>query len=298
MMLGDPITQLTIAMEVDYFQLNRAQYYVPVTVDIPGGELALAKRFGADHTVIDFLCEIRDATTGATVSNLRDHVNIKLSDETAAQLTRRHVEYDSGFTLFPGRYLIKFLARDDETGRIGTFETYFLIPNLNVVRKRLAVSAVILSGQRVDLGGALYNAVRGKKLAEENAANPLVQNGSKLIPSVTRVFHRDQNLYIYLQAYDKDPVPPPGTAQPSASVAKQPKPYFAYVSQYLEGKLALEAGPIAVTAKSATRLGVIPINFQIGLGTLAPGKYRCEVTVLDPTGNRAAFWQGPFMLVK
>ena len=29
-MLGDPITDLTIAMEVNYFQLNRAEYYVPV----------------------------------------------------------------------------------------------------------------------------------------------------------------------------------------------------------------------------------------------------------------------------
>lgn len=298
MMLGDPITQLTISMEVDYFQLNRAQYFVPVTVDIPGRELVLAQRFGASHTVIDFLCEIRDAATGVTVSNLRDHVDIKLTDETAAQLARRRVEYDSGFTLFPGRYLIKFLARDDETGRIGTFETYFVIPNLNVVKKRVAISAVILGSQRVDVGGALYNAVRGKKLAKDNAANPLVQNGSKLIPAVTRVFHRDQNLYIYLQAYDNDPAPPPGTAQPSAAVSKQPQPYFVYVSQYLEGKLALQTGPIAVTAISGTRLGVIPINFQIGLGTLAPGQYRCEVTVLDPTGHRAAFWQGPFMLME
>ena len=29
-MLGDPITELTIAMEVNYFQLNRAEYFVPV----------------------------------------------------------------------------------------------------------------------------------------------------------------------------------------------------------------------------------------------------------------------------
>lgn len=298
MMLGDPITQLTIVMEVDYFQLNRAQYFVPVTVNIPGSELALAKHFGADHTVIDFLCEIRDAVTGSTVSNLRDHVNIKLSDETAAQLARRRVEYDTGFTLFPGRYLIKFLARDDETGRIGTFKTYFVIPNLNVVKKRLAISAVILSSQRVDLGSALYNAVHGKKLSKENAANPLVQNGSKLIPSVTRVFRQYHNLSIYLQAYEKDPAPTPGSAKPSGPTPEHPKPYFAYVSLYRNRKLALQTAPIAVTAKSGTRLGVIPINFQISLGTLAPGKYSCEVTTLDPTGQRAAFWQGPFMLMK
>jgi VWFA-related protein len=298
MMLGDPITNLTIAMEVDYFQLDRAEYFVPVTINIPGSELVLAKRFGADHTVIDFLCEIKDATTGATMSNLRDHVNIKLSNQTAEQLARRRVEYDSGFTLFPGRYSIKFLARDDETGRIGTFQTYFVIPDLNVVKQRVAISSVILGSQRLDLGSALYNVERGKKQAQENAANPLVQNGSRLIPSVTRVFNQDEKLYVYLQSYKKDPPPPSGAKQTPFSEGKTSNPYFAYVSLYQNQKLIYGSAPISVSAKSDTRLGVIPISFQIGLGSLAPGKYLCEVTVLDTTGYRAAFWQGPFMLVK
>ena len=82
-MLGDPITDLTIAMEIDYFQLNRAEYYVPIIVKIPGRELALAKRFGAEHTLIDFVCEIKDEAGGLTVSNVRDIVDIKLSDATA-----------------------------------------------------------------------------------------------------------------------------------------------------------------------------------------------------------------------
>ena len=107
-------------MEINYFQLNRAEYFVPIVVKIPGRELALAKRGGAEHTLIDFIYEIKDIYGGVTVSNNRDHVNIKLSDATAAELSRRPIEYDSGFTLLPGKYTIKFLARDDETGRIGT----------------------------------------------------------------------------------------------------------------------------------------------------------------------------------
>jgi len=31
-------------MEVNYFQLNHAEYYVPVVMKIPGSELALARR--------------------------------------------------------------------------------------------------------------------------------------------------------------------------------------------------------------------------------------------------------------
>ena len=127
-MLGDPITELTIAMEVDYFQLNRAEYFVPMVVKIPGSELALAQAGAAPNTpLIDFIGEVKD-DFGTTIQNVRDKVDIKLSDATAAELAKRPIEYDTGFTLLPGKYTIKFLARDAETGRIGTYQTNFSSP--------------------------------------------------------------------------------------------------------------------------------------------------------------------------
>jgi len=297
LMLGDPVTDLTIAMEIDYFQLNRAEYYVPIVVKIPGRELALAKKFGAEHTLIDFVCEVKDQNSGMTMSNVRDFVNIKLSDATAAELGHRPVEYDSGFTLFPGKYTIKFLARDDETGRMGTFQTTFVIPDLNKVTKRLAISSVVLSSQRVNLNDALYTASRGKEQAKDDAANPLVQEGQKLIPSVTRVFSRDRQLYVYLQAYRKDSAAGAGDMAPAVTANNSAAPLFAYVSLYGNQALALESPAIAVTAQPATRLGVVPLSFHIGLATLNPGRYQCQVTVLDPAGHRAAFWQGSILLV-
>jgi VWFA-related protein len=299
LMLGDPVTDLTISMEIDYFQLNRAEYFVPIVVKIPGRELALAKKFGAEHTLIDFVCEVKDESSGATMSNVRDFVNIKLSDETAAQLAHRPVEYDSGFTLFPGKYTIKFLARDDETGRIGTFQTSFVIPDLNKSKNRLAISSVVLSSQKVALNDALYNATRGKEQAKDDAANPLVQDGQKLIPSVTRVFSRDREMYVYLQAYQKDIAPAAPTQASTAAAAavaapaiNTTAPLFAWVTFYRDQKMVLETAPVAMTAQASTRLGVVPFSFHIGLGTLAAGQYQCQISVLDPAGQRAAFWQG------
>ena len=298
LMLGDPITDLTIAMELDYFQLNRAEYYVPIVVKIPGRELALAKRFGVEHTLIDFVCEVKDEVSGMTMTNVRDFVNIKLSDATAAELAHRPVEYDSGFTLFPGRYSIKFLARDDETGRIGTFQTSFVIPDLNKVVNRVPISSVVLSSHRVALNDALYNSTRGKEAAKDDAANPLVSNGQKLIPSVTRVFSRDRQMYVYLQAYQHPAPPAAGPTPPKPAAAPQTPPLFAYVSLYHDQKLAMETAPIAVTPLPNTRLGIVPLSFQVALGDLQPGSYQCQISVLDPSGNRAAFWQGSVMLVQ
>ena len=307
LMLGDPITDLTIAMEIDYFQLNRAEYFVPIAVKIPGRELALAKKFGAEHTVIDFVCEIKDMVGGVTVSNVRDYVDIKLSDSTAVELAKRPVEYDSSFTLLPGRYSIKFLARDDVTGRIGTYQTEFVIPNLNRVMPRLPISSVVLSSQRVGLKDALYNATKGKQLAKDDADNPLVEDGFKLIPSVTRVFNTGREMFVYLQAYAGNSARAAGApaapqaragAPPVTAPPKSQPPLVAMVSFYKDQVKAYTAGPIAVTPVPASRLGVVPLSFHIPLSQLAPGEYDCQVTVLDPSGNRAAFWVNPIMLVR
>ena len=287
LMLEDPVTELTIAMEIDYFQLNRAEYFVPIVVKIPGRELALAKRGGADHTLIDFVGEIKDTVGGTTVSNVRDNVNIKLTDTTAAELAHRPIEYDAGFTLLPGKYSIKFLARDDETGRIGTYQAAFTIPNLNKEATRIPISSVVLSSQRVELKEAIYDAMKSKSQAKDAAVNPLVVNGAKLVPSVTRVFSTTRPMHIFLQAYQ-----PPATPTPIPA-----HPYLAYVTLYRDQKKVFETRPIAATPQPNTRLGITPLAFDFTPANLPPGPYDCEVTIIDPTTTKATFWQTPIQLV-
>jgi VWFA-related protein len=280
LMLQDPITEITIAMEVDFFELNRAEYFVPLTVKIPGRELALAKRGGAERTLLDFIGEVKDSF-GTTVSNVRDKVDYKISDATAAELAKSPIEYATGFTVLPGKYTVKFLARDAETGRMGTFQSTFVVPNLMKEEKRVPISSVVLSSQRVDMKEALYNASKDKGVAE--SVNPLVQEGQKLIPSVTRVFSKGRDMYIYLQAY-----------QPAAETAK---PMVAFITFYQGQTKAFETPPMQVTEALNNRLKTMPLKFDLTLSKLPPGEYNCQVTVLDPQGQKAAFWQAPVMLV-
>jgi VWFA-related protein len=284
LMLEDPITELTIDMEVDYFQLNHAEYFVPIIMKIPGRELVLAKKGGAEHTLIDFIGEIKDAYGGRTVTNLHDHVDVKLSDSTAAQLAKRPIEYDTGYTLLPGKYTIKVLARDDETGRIGTYQRSFVIPNLNKVDKQIPISAVVLSSQKVDLKDAIYNATKEKERNIQVAVDPLVVNGARLIPSVTRVFSTSRNMYVYLQAYQQTAV----TAQPLVS----------YVTFYQGGNKVFETPPMKVVSGMNNVLKTMSLNFDIALKDIPLGEYDCQVSVLDPAGQKIAFWRAPVKLVQ
>jgi len=280
LMLEDPVTDLTIAMELDYFKLNRAEYYVPLVVKIPGSELVLAKRGGHEHTLLDFIGEIKDES-GITVTNVRDKVDIKLSDATAAELAKRPIQYDTGFTLLPGKYRLKFLARDAETGRIGTYEMHFVIPNLNKEEKRIPISSVVLSSQRVDLRNALFDAAKNKGKTE--SVNPLVQEGQKLIPSVTRVFSKARDMHVYVQAYQQGD--------------ESAHPLVAYVTFYRGQVKAFETPPLLVTETLNNRLKTMPLKFSLSLKNLLPGPYNCQVTITDPTGQKAAFWQAPVVLI-
>jgi hypothetical protein len=278
-MLENPITEITIAMEVNYFQLNRAEYFVPVAVKIPGSELALARRGGASRTVIDFIGEVKD-DYGVTIQNVRDKLDIRLNDQTAAELAKRPIQYETGFTLLPGKYVLKILARDSETGRIGTFLTPFTIPNLNREEQRVPTSTVVLASQLVPLGDALYS-VRPKVAAD--AANPLVFDGLKLVPSVTRVFSRNRDLHVFMQAYQR--------------AATTTQPLAAFVSFYRGGVKAFETQVVAVTDGLDPRSKAVPLRFTIPLERVEPGRYEVQVTVLDPGGSKAAFWRAPIVVV-
>jgi VWFA-related protein len=277
-MLENPITEITIAMEMNYFQLTSAEYFIPVSVKIPGSELALARRRGAQRTQIDFIGEVKDEY-GYTMQNVRDKLDIPLSDETASQLAKRPILYETGFTLLPGKYIVKILARDAETGRIGTYQGAFAVPNLEKEQKRVPISTVVLGSQRVPLSDALFSV---KQKLDTQTTNPLVYDGQKLIPSVTRVFSKTRDMFVFLQAYQR------GTTTM--------RPLVAFVAFYQGDQRLLQTQPLAVTDGLDARKAV-PLRFSIPLESLAPGKYECQVTVLDPTSQKASFWQAPVAIV-
>jgi VWFA-related protein len=279
LMLGDPVTDLSLALEVDYFRMARDRYFVPVTVKIPGSELELAKHGGADSTKLDFIGEVKDAK-GQTQANVRDYQEIKLKGESAAQLGRRTLAYDTGFTLAPGTYTLKFLARENATGKMGTFETKFTVPDLTTQVKYVPISSVVLSNQRQPMSESLATAERDKKIL---AQNPLVQQNTKLIPSVTRVFKNQQDMYVFLQAY-----------QPEAQTTQ---PLVATVSFYRGRVKTFETAPLTITEGLDAKSKSVPIRFSVPLDKLQPGRYTCQVSVLDPAAKKFAFWRAPIVMV-
>jgi VWFA-related protein len=274
LMLGDPLTDLSLTAEIDYFRLARDRYFVPFSVKIPGAEIALAKSRGHAQTEFEFIGQVRDEHS-KLVNVMRDGIKVKLSDETAAQLASRPIAYDTGFSLPAGKYTLKFLARENETGKMGTYETKFTIPDLAPSQSGLKTSSVIWSNQRQSLKDALASADNQKKITE---ADPLVQDGQRLIPSITHVFRKDQNLYVYLEVYD------PGVD------TEQNKPSVAATLSFYRGKTkSFESQPVRLDAFALKRAQTLPVKLQAALSQLAAGRYTCQVNIVDETGRKFAF---------
>ena len=279
--LGDPVSELPLALEVDYFRVAKDRYFVPISVKIPGSAVGLTKKGAKQTADMDFIGQVRDAT-GKLISGVRDNITVKLNETDAAQIGRRHLQYDAGLTLSPGTYSLKFLARENLSGKMGTFETKFTIPDLNGGRS-MRLSSVIWSSQKEAIAAAVGSADNNKKLT---AANPLVQGAQKLVPSITRVFRKDQTLYVYFEVYD--PTMDPDRKVPSLS---------AQVDLLLGARKVYSSQPVRLNKLATSRPGVAQFSFQIPLGRLPVGQYVSQVNVIDETGRKFAFPRNELVLL-
>ena len=272
----NPVTDLPIAVEIDYFRLSKSKYFVPVSVRIPGSALSFTNKGAKAATELDFVAEIRDAR-GRQASMVGDTIPLKVASTTAGEVTRKQIQYDTGFTLGPGKYSLKFVARENGEGKTGTFEAPFVIPDLGS-GNALRLSSVILSNQVQALKEQIAGAKNSKKLVAED---PLVDDsGQKIMPNVTRVFRPAQKMSVYLELYD------PGVMQlQTAGIAS----VTASVAFYQGDKKVFETPAVRANRINAKRPGVLPLRLQTLLKSLPAGQYVCQVNVIDQLGHKFAF---------
>ena len=75
------------------------------------------------------------------------------------------------------------------------------------------------------------------------------------------------------------------------------QPLVGFVSFYRGDVKVFETAPLAVASGLDPRTKAIPLRFSLPLTSLPTGRYECQVTVLQPDGEKAAFWRAPIVLV-
>jgi len=255
-------------------------------VKIPGSALSFRSKGRKAATELDFIAEVRDARRHVA-SVVRDAIPLTLDDATAGRVGRKQVQYDTGLTLAPGRYTLRFVARENGEGKVGTFETPFTIPDLSA-GNALRLSSVILSNQRQPLKQQIAAVKNDKELLAEN---PLIDNsGRKIVPNVTRVFRSGQNLFVYLEVYDPMMPENPSQNRRAASVA-------ANLTVFNGTQKVMDTPQVHMTRLDSRRDNVLPVRLTIPFNDLKPGQYTCQINVIDELGRKFSFPRTPLFVM-
>jgi VWFA-related protein len=269
-----PATDVAVYLEALYFRMEDNKFFVPVSLIVPGSQIHSVKNGDRDKANIDIIGQVKNAQ-GIIVGNVRD--NVKLALDAAQQVERKNIQYSTGFTLAPGKYHLKFVVRENQTGAMGSFETDLQVPDLK--KSPLKLSSIVLSSQRVP------NTVK-------KTTSPLVRDGVEWVPNVPHVFRQDQHLYFLYEVYD--PTKQKDAPEPANSpglTRREGGPVRVLTSiEFLSGGVKVYETPL-VEAKAINipERGAVAFQFDVPLAQLKPGTYVCQVNVIDDAGGSFSF---------
>jgi len=266
-----PATDLPLYLGVSYFRLDGNKFFVPISLVVPGSQIPFVRSSDREKATLDVIGMVQDSERHP-LNRIRD--TVKLAVSTSAEVQKKNVQYDTGMSLLSGKYHLKFVVRENQTGRMGSFETDIEVPELKALP--LKMSSVVLASQ--------IQTVRIKKSAD---LNPLVHDGSKIIPNITHVFSATQHLLLYFEVYD----PARPTVADSAR-GENNKPAIRLLSNvaFFQGKAkAYESSLIELTELNARERKAAVFQLDVPLTSLKPGFYTCQVNVIDDAGGHFLF---------
>ncbi|MFZ0969779.1 MAG: VWA domain-containing protein, partial [Candidatus Acidiferrales bacterium] len=283
----NPIVELAVAVETSMFRLSDQQFYVPIAAKLSSSALEWAQKRGQHQAEFDFAAEIRVASTGRVVAHLRDTIQVHLDQERFQQVNQSSLLYQGGVVLAPGNYNLKFVAREDETGKIGTFEQSLLIPL--PPSDKITLSSVLLSSQLVPVEKTSEVQTKGQGVRAKLTASPLEVNGARIVPSVTRFFDQQQTLYVFFQAYYPEKAEKSETFDPNTLRAGL---------IFFRNGFQINASPLLAPTAIDTKSRTASYRISLPLAKLPTGRYTVQAIVIAPGTQQSAFGRAYLALIQ
>jgi len=260
-----PATDMAVYLDVLYFRLDENRFYVPVSIIIPGSQIPFVQGGDKDKATLDIIGEVIDEVK-RPIGSARETVKLNLNP--LLQARQRNIQYTTSFNLPPGKYHLKFVVRENQTGRMGSFEADISLPELK--KQPLKMSSIVLASMR----------------QPTKKATPLVRDGQEYVPNISHVFRQDQHLYLLYEVYG------PTREKAAENKPKGTKPGIDVLSslQLMQGSTKVYETPL-VQAKVENVEGrdAVAIELDVPLTGLKPGQYLCQLNVIDDAGGSFAF---------
>ncbi len=260
-----PATDMAVYMDAMYFRLDENRFFVPVSLIVPGSQIPFVKGGDKDKATLDIIGSVIDEVK-RPIGHARE--TVKLNLDPSLQARQKNIQYTTSFNLPPGKYQMKFVVRENQTGRMGSFEAAITLPDMR--KAPLKISSIVLASLR----------------QPSKKQDPLVRNGEEYVPNISHVFRQDQHLYLLYEIYG------PAREKAAVDAPKGTKPGISLLSslELIQGPTKVYETPL-VQARAINVEGrdAVAIELDVPLAALKPGPYLCQLNVIDDAGGSFAF---------
>jgi VWFA-related protein len=274
----NPEVDLSIAVETSVFRLNDEQAYVPISTKLSPRALDWAQKHDRHEATFDFAVQVRAVPSGQSVAALRDTINVRLDQQRFAEVNRSSLVYQGGVILAPGNYRLKLVARENESGKTGTFEENLTVPPRPPAR--ISLSSVLLSSQLVPVEKSAEAETKGEGFHAKLATTPLEIAGERIVPSVTRFFNQRQTLYVFFQAYYPE--------KPEKNQAFDPSTLRAGLI-FFRGGMQVNMTPLIEPTQIDEKTHTASFRISLPLAKLPSGRYTVQAVVIAAGTQQSVF---------
>lgn len=245
--------QVHFNWRTDYLKVTNDTVLVPVTVQVPNGQLSFAAKEGIHSATLNIFGRIT-TLTGRVVQTFEDSVSRDFPDSLFQQSLKLQSIYQKAVPLRPGLYRLDLVIKDVQSGNVGVVNARLAVPRYD--DEKLEASSLILADQIEHVP------------AKQIGAGQFVLGSSKVRPRLGGDFTTADKLGVYMQVYNLKP--DDTTHKSSATFQYTVKKGNEQIMQFKETSADMKQTGDQVT-----------IERLLPLATLTPGKYTLEVNATD-----------------
>src|SRR6201981_1065758 len=245
--------QVHFAWRTDFLKVTSDTVLVPVTVQVPNGQLSFQAKEGVHTATMNVFGRV-STLPGRVVQTFEEPISRDFPDSLFQQSVKLQSIYQKAVPLRPGLYRLDLVIKDVHSGNVGVVNSRLQVPRDE--DEKLEASSLILADQIEHVP------------AKQIGAGQFVLGSSKVRPRMEGDFTSADRLGIYMQVYNLKP--DEKTHRSDSTFQYTVKKGDQQIMQFKE-----TGGDMKQTGDQVTIERLLP------LATLAPGRYTLEVSATD-----------------
>lgn len=180
-------TQIHLDYRLDFLRVTTGTVLVPITVQIPNGDLTFQAKQGVHSAVLELYGRVT-TPGGVVVQTFEDLISCDFPESLFRSSLSRSSIYQKSVPLRSGLYRLDLVVKDTQSGSLGVVTTALRVPRFE--DDKLDASSLILADQ--------IEAVPTPQIG----TGQFVLNSYKVRPRLNQVFSIDDKLGVFLQLYN------------------------------------------------------------------------------------------------